>query len=67
MAEEYLTVKDVAAMLKVTDRTVARWIELGRIRPSRIGRTVRFKRSLLLMQLDDWERGVVKKHDPLLG
>lgn len=65
--EEYLTVKDVAKMMQVGTRTVLRWIERGKIRPSRIGRTLRFRRSRLIEQLDKLENGDDGDEDPAMG
>lgn len=65
--DEYMTVKDVAAMTLVSERTVFRWMQLGRIRPVRIGGTIRFKKSRLLMDLERHEYGGEPKHDPAMG
>lgn len=53
MAEDILmTVKDVAIFLRVEERTVYRWVELGRIKPLRMGRTIRFSKSNLLRAME---------------
>ena len=64
---EYLAVKDVAKMLLVSERTVFRWIRLGRIHPARIGRTLRFEKSRLLIQLEKFEYGGEADDDFTLG
>jgi excisionase family DNA binding protein len=64
---EYLTVKDAAKLMLVSQRTVLRWVELGRLRPVRIGHTLRFEKSRLLLQLEKYEYGDGRKHDPALG
>ena len=53
--EEYLVVKDVARLLRLSPRTVARWISLGRIHPARFGRTLRFNKARLLRDLEKHE------------
>jgi len=45
MTETYLTRKQVAARFNVSMRTVDRWILDGKMRPTRIGRTVRIAES----------------------
>ena len=48
----YLTPDDVAAMLKVDDRTVLRWAQQDASMPAtRIGRVVRFEREPLMRWL----------------
>ena len=64
---EYLTVKDAAKLMQVSQRTVLRWIADGWIRPVRIAHTLRFEKSHLLRQLDKYEYGGPPKHDPALG
>lgn len=64
---EYLTVKDVARLMRVSQRTVARWIRLGWLRPVRIAHTIRFSRNHLLEQLDRHENGGLQGEDPSLG
>ena len=65
--DEYLSVKDVAALLRVSERTVARWVGRGRITPMRIGHTVRFEKRLLLRKLEQYEYGGDAKDDASLG
>jgi excisionase family DNA binding protein len=64
---EYLTVKDVAGIMRVDQRTVYRWIALGRLRPVRISRALRFEKSRLISQLEKYEYGGEDKPDPTLG
>jgi excisionase family DNA binding protein len=45
MEEEYLTVAEVAALLKLNEQTVRNWIDSGRLSALRVGRRVRIKRS----------------------
>jgi excisionase family DNA binding protein len=46
MADEtYYTSKEVAERLKVTDRTVRRWISDGSLKVIRLGRSVRIAES----------------------
>jgi excisionase family DNA binding protein len=50
---EYLTPDDVAVMLKVSTRTLARWERTHATMPvTRFGRTVRFEREALLAWLN---------------
>jgi excisionase family DNA binding protein len=71
MTPEYLTIKDVAAMMLVTPRTVWRWIRIGRIRPVRVGGEgggVRFNKSKLLRQIEAYENEKFNPPDsPELG
>src|SRR5437899_1290265 len=41
----YLTVREVAALMKVSDLTVRRWIWAGKLPATRIGRVLRIKPS----------------------
>jgi excisionase family DNA binding protein len=43
--EEFLTVAEVAAILKLNQQTVRNWIDAGTLPTVRIGRRVRIKRS----------------------
>lgn len=43
--EEYLTVAEVAEMLKLNQQTVRNWIDQGSLPALRVGRRVRIKRS----------------------
>jgi len=45
MAVEYITPKEAAAILRVHERTVRRWIREGRIRTRRFGRLIRIQKS----------------------
>ena len=40
-----MTVKDVCALAKKTDRTIRNWMKAGHLRPIRIGRTIFFRRD----------------------
>jgi excisionase family DNA binding protein len=65
--EEYLTVKDVGKLMRVSDRTVLRWVSLGRIKPVRVQRSLRFAKSKLLVQLEKYEYGGGAGHDLSMG
>lgn len=42
--DELLTINEVAGMMKVSPRTVRRWVEAGELRVIRLpGRTIRFR------------------------
>lgn len=45
----YLTAKEVAAIKRVELRTVQRWVSRGLIPFERIGRTIRFRRSAIII------------------
>lgn len=45
MDEEYLTVAEVAALLKLNQQTVRNWIDASSLPAVRVGRRVRIKRS----------------------
>jgi len=57
--DEYLTIREVRDLLKVSDRTVRRWIERGSLPALKIGRSVRIRRA-------DIDRPV-EAHRPLPG
>src|SRR5947209_5881652 len=42
---EFLTVADIAAMLKLNQQTVRRWIDRGKLRALRVGRRARIRRA----------------------
>ena len=50
-APDLLTVREAAALLRVTKPTIRRWIAEGRLPASRIGRGFRLDRSRLSNQL----------------
>ncbi len=45
LEETYLTVAEVAGMLKLNQQTVRNWIDQGSLPAVRVGRRVRIKRS----------------------
>lgn len=55
--ETFLTVADVAQLLKVNQQTVRNWIDHGRLPAVRVGRRVRIKRSDLDRILEAGYRG----------
>jgi excisionase family DNA binding protein len=55
--EEYLTVAEVAANLKLNQQTVRNWIDRGELPALRVGRRVRIKRSDYERYLDDGYNG----------
>jgi excisionase family DNA binding protein len=54
--ETYLTVAEVAALLKLNQQTVRNWIDQGSLPALRVGRRVRIKRSDLDQVLQDGYR-----------
>lgn len=45
MTEKYLTAKQVAEQLQVSERTIRRWGQTGQLKPKRIGGIKRYKAS----------------------
>ena len=66
---EYLTVKDVAAMMQVSSNTVWKWVKLGRLHPLRIGTShFRFEKARLIRDLETYEYdGSETASDPTMG
>ena len=68
MNEEYLAVKDVARMFRVSTRTIARWINAGYIHPVRFGATLRLEKRRLLLDVEKLQSHVQKEDsDPIMG
>lgn len=53
----YLTVSEVAKLVKVTSKTVRQWIRAGRLPAIRVGRTIRVRREALEAVLRAGEQG----------
>jgi excisionase family DNA binding protein len=51
--EEFLTVAEVAELLKLNQQTVRNWIDQGSLPALKVGRRVRIRRSDLERVLDD--------------
>ena len=51
--EEFLTVAEVAEMLKLNQQTIRNWIDQGSLPALRVGRRVRIRRSDLERVLDE--------------
>jgi excisionase family DNA binding protein len=51
--EEFLTVAEVAELLKLNQQTVRNWIDQGSLPAFKVGRRVRIRRSDLERVLDD--------------
>jgi excisionase family DNA binding protein len=64
---EYLSIKDVAKLLRVSTWTVRRWAAEGRITPVRIAHTIRFNKTRLLNDIDKYANGAQEREDPSLG
>ena len=58
--ESFLTVAEVAAMLKLNQQTVRNWIDQGSLPALRVGRRVRIKRS-------DFERVLAESYTARAG
>ena len=65
--DEYLSVKDVAKMLLLSEQTILKWVQLGRITPIRVRRVLRFEKKKLIRQLEKYEYGGPPKDDPAMG
>src|SRR5438270_7193712 len=57
IAETFLTVQDVADLLKLNQQTVRNWIDQGSLPAFRVGRRVRIRRSDLERVLAEGYRG----------
>ena len=67
---EYLTVKDAASMIRVSERTILRWIGNRSLGAVRIGHTIRFDKQRLLAELDKRQRDSFRRSgndDPAMG
>lgn len=65
---QFMTRKEVAGLMRVTERTVTRWIALGRLRVVRIGGTLRFDRRSVIRSIEQHEYGDDRTpHDPAMG
>jgi excisionase family DNA binding protein len=53
LTEEFLTVAEVAELLKLNQQTVRNWIDQGSLPALRVGRRVRIRRSDLDRVLED--------------
>jgi excisionase family DNA binding protein len=62
--EEFMTAKEAGALLRVCGATIYRWSQSGLLRPLRIGRTLRFKRSDLLTMLEKFADGSFEQKRP---
>jgi excisionase family DNA binding protein len=59
LEDDYLTVADVAGLLKLNQQTVRNWIDQGKLPALRVGRRVRIKRADLERLLADGYSGGV--------
>ena len=65
--EAFLTVAEVAELLKLNQQTVRNWIDQGSMPAIRIGRRVRIKKSDLDRVLASGYQGASALRDPDLG
>lgn len=64
MADELITVKEAAQLMKSSERTIFRWMQLGRIKAFRLPSGIaRFSRSGLLRAMENYEFGGDPKKD----
>ena len=65
---DFLTAKEVAALLRVELRTVRRWVSLGRLTPLRVGRSVQFRRAEFLeAEIRSRDEATPPPRDPSMG
>lgn len=65
--ESFLTVAEVAEMLRLNQQTVRNWIDAGTLPAIRVGRRVRIKRSDLNRILESGYRGTPPAASPIEG
>ena len=65
--EEFLTVAEVAELLKLNQQTVRNWIDQGSLPALRVGRRVRIKRSDLERVLEDGATRGARPAEPSAG
>jgi excisionase family DNA binding protein len=65
--ETFLTVAEVAGMLKLNQQTVRNWIDQGSLPALRVGRRVRIRRSDLDRVLAQGYTGVATSHKEASG
>jgi excisionase family DNA binding protein len=61
--DKYISAKEVAALLGISKRTLLRWIQVGRVRPVRFGRTLRFSQNQLVQEIEMQEHGRPTQRD----
>ena len=61
--DEFLTVAEVAAILKLNQQTVRNWIDQGSLPAVRVGRRVRIRRADFLALVDQSYTGTRSAHD----
>ncbi|HEY7416852.1 MAG TPA: helix-turn-helix domain-containing protein [Ktedonobacteraceae bacterium] len=61
MEQKLHTVKDIAARLKVSDKTVRRWLNSGQIEAIHLGRQLRFEEREVKRFIDLRRRHASKK------
>ena len=47
LKNELLSLNDVCEILKVKPRTIYNWIYMRKIQPVRVGRSIRFRRTMI--------------------
>lgn len=65
--ESFLTVAEVAELLRLNQQTVRNWIDAGSLPAVRVGRRVRIKRSDLNRILESGYRGTPPPASPIPG
>ncbi len=65
--ESFLTVAEVADLLRLNQQTVRNWIEAGSLPAVRVGRRVRIKRSDLNRVVESGYRGTGNAASPIAG
>ncbi len=63
MREDILTIKDVAEYLKVTERTLYRLAQEGKIPAFKVGASWRFKRGDIYAWIEGQKSGMARRDD----
>ena len=61
--DEFLTVAEVAGMLKLNQQTVRNWIDRGQLPATRVGRRVRIRHADLNTLIQNGGTGIRSGHD----
>lgn len=66
--DQLLTKKEVADLMRVTPRTINRWMEEGALKPAmRIRHTIRFRRGDVLIAAERYFYNSPNRPDPAMG
>lgn len=57
-AAQFLTVRDVATLFKVPEKTVRNWVYKGDLKPIKLGRLIRFKKEDIELWISKQNGGI---------